>query len=173
MNRRHIILTGLSLLLAGTTMPARAQDPAEAGMALLKKESLEGLSVDMSAADLTALLGKPEKTGKDVEWAAIGEYVQEWAWPKQGITASMASEKKGGKKRVLLFTAVAPCQRATKAGIRIGSTEADVRKAYGKYEDKETGKAGKSFIAGSVYGGLQFDFQKGKVSSIFFGASAE
>jgi len=30
-----------------------------------------------------------------------------------------------------------------------------------------------SFVAGSIYGGIIFDFQKGKVSQIFLGAAAE
>lgn len=175
MNQRPGLPLFLSCLMyvctAGSTLTA--QDATERGFVLMKQESLGGLKLDMSAKEITALLGRPEKTGKDVEWEALGEWVQQWSWPKAGVTAEMISEKKGGSKKVLMFTAEAPWGRATSKGIHIGSTEAEVRAAYGQYEDKEMGETGSVFIAGSVYGGLQFQFSKGKVTAIFFGASAE
>jgi hypothetical protein len=152
-----------------------SEEHSERGFKLMNAESLGGLKLEMSAKEVTALLGKPEKMGKDIEWEALGEYVQQWSWPKSGLVAEMVSEKKGGSKRVLMFTAKAPWDPAKKTskGIGLGSTEAEVRAAYGSYEDKEMSKAGSVFIAGTVYGGLQFTFAKGKVTAIFFGASAE
>jgi hypothetical protein len=175
-------VAALLLLAVGSTpLPLHAQaqeaseEHSERGFKLMNSESLGGLKLEMSAKDVTALLGKPEKMGKDIEWEAIGEYVQQWSWPKSGLVAEMVSEKKGGSKRVLMFTAKAPWDAAKKTakGIGLGSTEAEVRAAYGSYEDKEMSQAGSSFIAGTVYGGLQFTFARGKVTSIFFGASAE
>lgn len=153
--------------------PATAQDIAEKGMILMKEENLGGLKVDITAKEFVAILGKPEKTGKDVEWEALGQWVQEYAWPKAGVTANMVSDKKGGSKTVLMFTAKAPWDKPTKKGIRIGSTEEETRKAYGALEEKESSEKGKLLVVGSVYGGMQFHFTKGKVSEIFFGASAE
>jgi hypothetical protein len=165
------------LTLTTTPLPAQeaSQEHTERGFKLMNDESLGGLKLEMSAKDITALLGKPEKMGKDIEWEALGEYVQQWSWPKSGIVAEMVSEKKGGSKRVLMFTVNAPWDpnKKTAKGIGLGSTEAEVRAAYGNYEDKEMSKAGSIFIAGTVYGGLQFHFTKGKVTSIFCGASAE
>jgi hypothetical protein len=163
--------------LTTTPLPAQeaSQEHTERGFKLMNEESLGGLKLEMSAKDITALLGKPAKMGKDIEWEALGEYVQRWSWPKSGIVAEMVSEKKGGSKRVLMFTAQAPWDagKKTAKGIGLGSTEAEVRAAYGSHEDKEMSQAGSVFIAGTVYGGLQFHFTKGKVTSIFFGASAE
>ncbi|WP_147263411.1 hypothetical protein [Roseimicrobium gellanilyticum] len=171
------LLASAMLTMTTTPLPAQeaSQDPAERGFKLMNEDSLGGLKLEMSAKDITALLGKPEKMGKDIEWEALGEYVQQWSWPKSGIVAEMVSEKKGGSKRVLMFTAQAPWDAAKKTakGIGLGSTEAEVRAVYGSYEDKEMSKAGSVFIAGTVYGGLQFHFTKGKVTSIFYGASAE
>lgn len=171
------VSVGNTPLLLSTHAQAQeaSQEHAERGFKLMNAESLGGLKLEMSAKDVTALLGKPEKMGKDIEWEALGEYVQQWSWPKSGLVAEMVSEKKGGSKRVLMFTTKAPwdAARKTSKGIGLGSTEAEVRAAYSSYEDKETSRAGSVFIAGSVYGGLQFEFTKGKVTSIFFGASAE
>ena len=71
------------------------------------------------------------------------------------------------------MTAAGACQLATARGIKIGSTEAAVKKAYAKERDKEQTKAGESFTAGSIYDGVIFTFKDGKVSQIFIGAAAE
>ena len=85
----------------------------------------------------------------------------------------MASMKKGGAKSVLMITAKAPSKLVTRNGAGIGTTEAEIIKAYGTYEDKENSKRGATFVVGSIYGGVIFTFEKGKVSEIFFGAAAE
>ena len=58
-------------------------------------------------------------------------------------------------------------------GIHIGSTIVEVTTAYGKVENKEESESGKTFVAGSIYGGVIFTFTDGKVSQIFLGAAAE
>ena len=174
MNRLLAVLGFVALLFTpGATSKVRAADTSDAGFKLMRSESLDGLTLDMKSASLTKLLGKPEKTGKEENWEAIGEWVQRWSWPKLGITAQMSSKEKGGAKTLLAVTLTAPSERATRKGIRIGSTEAEVTKAYGALRDKETSEAGKTFVAGSPYGGLTFTFSKGKVSEIFLGAAAE
>ena len=74
---------------------------------------------------------------------------------------------------VSMIRATAGCTLATARGVKIGSTEAAVNKAYGKERDKESSKAGQSFVAGSLYEGVVFTFKDGKVSGIFIGAAAE
>ena len=71
------------------------------------------------------------------------------------------------------ITLAAPCTLATKRGIRIGSTEQEVKKAYKKDWNKEDSTSSGRFVAGSIYGGIVFEFQNGKVSRIFLGAAAE
>jgi hypothetical protein len=140
---------------------------------MFEGDSLGSLELGQSAADVTKALGKPASKGKDVEWEAIGEWVQEWRYPKQGLTLAMNSAKKGGAKTILNITAVAPCELATSRGIRIGSTEAAVIKAYRDVQNKEEGTVGELFVAGSVYGGVLFHLESGKVVQIFIGAAAE
>ncbi|HEY8900285.1 MAG TPA: hypothetical protein VIM61_07725 [Chthoniobacterales bacterium] len=157
------------LLLATFCMAVgslRAEKPFEG-------DSLGNLKLGQSAADVAKALGKPASKGKDVEWEAIGEWVQEWHFPKQGLTLAMNSEKKGGAKTILSITAGSPCQLATSRGIQIGSPEAKVAKAYHDVQNKEEGEPGKLFVAGSVYGGVMFHLAAGKVVQIFIGAAAE
>lgn len=99
--------------------------------------------------------------------------MQEWRFKKLGLQLSLASEKKGGAKSVLSITTEAPCSLATERGIRIGSTSTEVTRAYGDVRDKEQSEPGKTFVAGSIYGGVIFSFTGGKVSQIFIGAAAE
>lgn len=140
---------------------------------LLENEALGEIKLGQKAEELTALIGKPDRKGKDVEWEAIGEWVQEWRFKSQGLTLNMASESKGGAKTVLSISAEAPSKLATKRGIHIGSTIAEVTKAYAKVHDKEQSVPGETFVAGSIYGGVIFTFTGGKVSQIFIGAAAE
>ena len=139
----------------------------------LDEDALGKLKLGQKAADVTALLGKPESMGKDTEWGATGEWVQEWQFKKQGLTINMASTTKGGAKTVLTITGIAPCKLSTARGIHLGSTIAQVTKAYGDVQDKEQSKPGQSFVAGSLFGGVIFTFESGKVSEIFIGAAAE
>lgn len=140
---------------------------------LLENEALGKIKLGRKAAEVTALLGKPDSKGKDTEWGATGEWVQEWRFKSQGLTLNMASESKAGAKTVLSITAAAPSNLATARGIHIGSTIAEVTKGYGRVHDKEQSVPGKTFVAGSVYGGVIFTFTDGKVSQIFIGAAAE
>lgn len=139
----------------------------------VENEALGKIKLGRKAGELVALIGKPDSKGKETEWDAIGEWVQEWRFKAQGLTLHMGSEAKGGAKSVLTITAEAPSKLATARGIRIGSTIAEVTKAYGKVQDKEGSEPGKTFVAGSVYGGVIFTFTGGKVSRIFIGAAAE
>ena len=139
----------------------------------LENESLGELRLGQSKEGVTKVLGKPDIKGEDTNWAATGDWVQEWRYGKHGVTLDMSSEKKGGAKTVLNIHVKSPCAFATARGIRIGSTEAEVRKAYGNVQDKEQSEPGRTFVAGSIYGGVIFTFTKGKVAEIFIGAAAE
>lgn len=162
----RIFILGIFCIASGFSVWGAEDTP-------LENEALGKLKLGQKAAEVVTLIGKPDSKGKDTEWGATGEWVQEWTFKKQGLTLNLASEKKGGAKTVLMITAEAPCSLATKRGIRIGSTSAEVTKAYGDVQDKEQSEAGKSFVAGSVYGGVIFSFTGGKVSRIFIGAAAE
>jgi len=149
--------------------PARAKEKADP----LANEAIGKIKLGLPAAAVVKALGQPEKKGADTEEDATGEWVQNWEFPALGLKLSMSSGKKGGAKSVNSITATGACKLATARGIKIGSTEAEVRKAYGGVEDKEQSHKGESFVAGSIYGGVLFTLKDGKVSEIFLGAGAE
>jgi hypothetical protein len=156
------------------TLPVLAQDDKAAQ--LLAAENLGGIKIDMAEKKLVELLGQPKKKTALTLMEATGDYYQTWRYPGKGLEITLsAGASKTGAKTVALFTASTGCNLTTTRGIKIGSPETDVRKAYGSFEDKENASATQknSFVAGSIYGGIIFTFKDNKVSSIFFGAAAE
>jgi len=156
------------------TPPANNADAAESFD--MDRESVGKLRLGLSEKDVRAIVpGEPQK-GEDEFWGAIGEYGQEWNYPAQGITLQMMSATSGGEKVVGSITITAPSTLKCRRGIEIGSSEADVRRVYGKFQATDSegfSEPGSSFVAGSIYDGMIFTFSNGKVSEIFLGAAAE
>ncbi len=173
MNVKVTIILGSALgfsLFSAPVVNAEEKEP----FAVLHAESLGGLRMNLPEKDVLRLLGQPAKRGKLVFQEADGNYVQDWHYPEKGIDLSMsAGEKKTGPKTIVAITASAPCTLATRKGIKIGSAESAVRKAYAAFVDRDTPAEPGSFVVGSIYGGLIFNFKNGNVSRIFLGAAAE
>lgn len=153
-------------LIASFISQVRADDD------FLAKESLGQLKLNQGADAVVKALGKPESKGEDLFQGADGTWVQEWSYPAQGLQLVMASSEKGGAKMISSITATDGCKLATARGIRLGSTVAQVQKAYADVRSQE-GASDEEFVAGSIYGGVIFSLEKGKVTRIFFGAAAE
>jgi hypothetical protein len=137
------------------------------------EEPIGKLRLGLSEGEVKKAVHCTVKRGPEQLWGADGAYHQKWVYADCGITLSMVSEKKGAPKSIESITVVSPGDLTTKGGIRIGSTEQEVMKAYASHWNKEDSSPTKTFVAGSVYGGLMFDFDAGKVSRIFLGAAAE
>ncbi|MHB8070059.1 MAG: hypothetical protein ACYDIC_19375 [Desulfobaccales bacterium] len=137
------------------------------------KEQVGKLHLGLSEKGIKQIIpGQPARGPEDL-WGADGQYHQEWKYPAAGITLGMVSEKKGGPKSVERITITSPSTLRTQRGIGIGSSEAEVVKAYGRFRNAEDSKPGELLVAGSIFGGVLFQLQQGKVSGIFIGASAE
>ena len=147
--------------------------PAVAAEKSVTAEPLGKIALGQKADDILKLLGKPGSKGADRLMEATGEWVQEWKFPALGLELGMGSTKKGTGKTVSSITAKGACKLSTARGISIGSPVAVVRKAYEKIEEKQQGRTGEVFVAGSVYDGVIFTLKSGKVSEIFIGAAAE
>ncbi|MBL0173835.1 MAG: hypothetical protein IPP94_00950 [Ignavibacteria bacterium] len=140
--------------------------------ALLREERIGVLRIGSSERETRKAMHCTLKRGPEELWGADGAYHQEWKYAACGITLGMVSRKKGAPKSIESITVSSPSMLRTKRGIRIGSTEQEVMKAYKPFWNKEESTPG-SFVAGSIYGGLLFSFENGKVSRIFLGAAAE
>ncbi|HRI10483.1 MAG TPA: hypothetical protein PKW35_21835, partial [Nannocystaceae bacterium] len=146
--------------------------PAEAE-GLLSAERFGDLRYGLPAADVTAKLGEPASRGKNQLWEADGAYHQDWSYPAIGVTLDMASDSRSGPKKVASITLRAPATLATSKGVTVGSPRALVLDRYGKLRDPESPAEDDTFVAGSIFGGVIFAFEGGKVSQIFLGAGAE
>lgn len=136
------------------------------------KEQIGKLHLGLSAQAVKQIIpGKPV-LGPEELMGADGAYHQEWKYAEAGITLGMVAKKKGGLKTIDSITLTSPSKLQTQRGIRIGSSEAEVAKAYGPFRNAEDSTP-ESFVAGSIFGGVMFNFEQGKVSRIFIGAAAE
>ncbi|GAB4192511.1 MAG: hypothetical protein Fur006_36990 [Coleofasciculaceae cyanobacterium] len=148
---------------------SKATDPFE----LMKSEGFGQLKLDLTAAQVIEILGSPETKGESNLWGADGLYHQDWYYPQQGITLNMASEKAQERQRVASIKLMSPSTLKTRRGIGIGDSYTKVIQAYKDEEERESSISSKSFVAGSIYGGLIFSFENGRVNEIFIGAAAE
>lgn len=156
--------------------PASAETPQDAEVVQFNtgEERIGGLRLGMPEKGVHANIACKPKKSKEVLEAATGEYIQMWKCSECGIELKMSSGRKGGPKTVASITVSSPCDLVTGRGIRIGSTEAEVLVAYGRYREEDGGsEEGKRFVAGSIYDGMIFDLEDGRVVAIFLGAAAE
>jgi len=169
----RLLLFLASIMWAGLGVSASAADDA-AAREVVRKESLGGLRLDQPVSEVIKLLGKPEKETKLAFQEADANYVQTWKYPSKGIELVIsAGAKPSGRKSVASIAAKAPCDLATMRGIKIGSPAASAKKAYAAWADRDTPATPDAFVVASIYGGIIFNFEHGKVNRIFFGAAAE
>lgn len=148
-----------------------SKDFEKIGFELMRKESLDKLKLGLNVNDLTKILGESIEKSKSELWGADGEYHQTFKYSGLGLELDMIGEKEVDKI-INMITVVSPCDYKTNKGISIGSNYKEVEQAYKDYLNPDFSNS-TSLVAGSIYGGLIFSFENGKVKSIFLGASAE
>lgn len=163
---RKLIL--ISLLLV---TPALAAEPDP--FFLVKNEHLGGIKLGTLQARLPVFSNCTLKKGPAELWGADGLYHQKWDYPDCGMSFDMTSDQAESTKTVFSITIKAPSRWATKRGIRIGSSEKDLRKAYAKEYNAEESQPGQVLVFGTVYGGMIVYLKGGYVKEIFLGAGAE
>ena len=130
------------------------------------------IKLDQRASEVLKILGKPTSQNKAVFEQATALTVQDWRYPSLGIQVKMASDEPKGKQKVVAITISGPCKFTTDKGIGLGDRADQVKSAYSGKIDKETSNA-ETIVVGSVYDGIIFQIEKGKVTRIFWGAAAE
>jgi hypothetical protein len=124
-----------------------------------------------SGAAVVKLLKQPTSKGKEILEAATGLLVQDWNFPKLGLTLKMGRPTKKDPLKVESILAVAPCPYVTDKLVGIGDTAKSVKQAYSASLSAES--TPEILVVGSIYGGTMFSIKKGKVVQIFIGAAAE
>lgn len=145
---------------------------AKDDFALMAKERLGSLRIGLPERKVKQAVNCKVTREPERLWGADGAYHQTWKYAACGVTLDMVSDKAGAPKSIASITLTKPSRLSTLRGIRIGSTTESVMKAYKAEWNQESSKSD-VFVAGSIYGGLIFNFQNGKVSKIFLGAAAE
>ena len=142
---------------------------ADETFALLEHESIGGLKQMADEKAVIALLGPPTKKDKPMLEGATGDYTSGWRWPN--ATLDMVAEKKSGPWKARMITISKASTFETAQHIHIGSTRAELEKAYKRSEDDDKQKPNQ-WLAGSMYGGMLFELDHDKVSSISMGPFA-
>ncbi|MEE9905768.1 MAG: hypothetical protein K4305_10145 [Chlorobium sp.] len=164
--------------MQGESRDTEAQEPAEAGFALMQSERLGPLRLGLPAGQVLKALGKPDEKSECEVWAADGAEHQQWRYPAQGIVLGMVAEGAGNVQQIDAITISAPCRFRTTRDMGIGSGRGAVLEAYRKEiaqpsGDSAVGISNDAVIAGSVYGGVVFTIKDNKVTGVFIGAGAE
>jgi hypothetical protein len=139
---------------------------------LLRNERIGNLRIGLAEIKVKQTINCQLNREPEQFWGADGAYHQKWKYADCGMILGMVSEQKGAAKSIESITIFNPSRLITKRGIRIDSSKKAVMNAY-KSEWNQESSQSDVLVAGSIYGGLIFNFQNGKVSKIFLGAAAE
>lgn len=156
----------LTLVLAlACLLPLRAEPWSAA------EERVGPLRLGMPAAEVQSALGKPEEKGAWIDEAATGLQVQEWSYRSRGLFLTLSRDGASSGATLERFRVVRPCGFETSRAVKVGDSAAAVRAAYGGLLSEES--TATSLIVGSIYDGVIFSLEGGRVREIFVGAAAE
>lgn len=152
----------------------KACTAAEGGDSFLamRNEVVGGLKVGLGEAEVKRLVGAPGAVSGPVDNSAVGSWGWTWSYPDKGLELEMSAENKGDPKIVSAILVGKRSTLKTRFGIGVGSTLADVKRAYGPCISNEEGGDDR-VVAGTIYGGVIFSIAGGAVDGIFVGAAAE
>lgn len=146
-------------------------DYLDIGFKLMDSETIGVVKRRMAFENVKALLGEPD-TISSVDTSEIdGGFYQSIEYLKLGVSIVISAHPDSVKKVENIFINE-PCILKTSKQIGIGSSLDEVKKAYGV--SINPGSYSEDYlIAGSVYGGIVFNFENLKVKSIYLGISAD
>jgi len=134
--------------------------------------TLETFGVGLTQVEVVKLLGEPASKSPVIEQFADGTFVTEWKWPAKGIEIGMTSRTTNGAFTLYSIMLKSPSTIRTKHGVGIGSSRADVQRAYGEQINGDESDATK-IVIGEAHGGAYIALANGKVKSIYVGSAAE
>lgn len=143
---------------------------SDIGFELMETENLGDLKIGLTVETIEKITGKPTKIDEFQLWEADGFQHQGRTYQKGTIELDFIKLENGNIVSNTI-TIKKGCNYKTSRNIGIGSTYNEVLTAYEGEIDIHEGK--KTLIAGSIYGGIIFDFKNEKVETIFIGSAAE
>ena len=151
-------------IVVDAAVPDAEPDP----MSILDTETIGGLKIGADEKAIIAVLGAPKHKDKAEQEGATMDYVSDWTWPTASINMVSDTGKPPWKARLISIGKTSTLE--TTQHIHLGSTLADVEKAYKRSEEGD--HKPDQFLAGSIYGGVLFEFTKGRVVAISMGPFA-
>ncbi len=161
--RVGLVLAALVLFVPSV----RADDPKE--WPDFKNEKISGVANGAAEGDVVKAFGAAKQKVRAVEEAATGQWASDWTFA-DGVTATMVADKAKGPFTVRVIAVAAPSKAKTSQNVGLGSSLADVKKAYGKFLTDQ-GKG--DWIVGTPFSGLELHVDKDKVTTMTFGVMAE
>ncbi len=154
------------------TAPAWSEEAAEP-VFNLDAFKIGKLHTGMPAAEIARVTGCVFTKSKFVSSEVDGNWHQTWSAPRCGLTLDLSTEDKKQPLKLFDMRVEAPSPLTTDRSIGIGSSESQVRAQYLREINKEESVSQESIVLGSIYGGVIFKLEKGRVISMFVGAAAE
>lgn len=147
------------------------KDFSEIGFKLMETETIGELKIGLTTAAVEKITGKPEIVTEFEFWGADGLEHQARAYQNETIELDFV-KLEDGQVVSNSITILEGCQYKTTRNIGIGSSYEDVLQAY--KAEISTPENRSTLVAGSIYGGIIFQFSdENKVNNIFIGAAAE
>lgn len=147
-----------------TTIAATLLLPAAAGAEIVPQESIAGVQIGMSQAEVREVLGAPKKTKKVVN--EIAGDLRQWSYGQTSVTFD-STEKDA---EVMTVTTRSRSEK-TEDGIGVGSTKAAVRQKVAKAKCRTEKHYDHCFVGSYTPGEVITDFSMsgGKVSRVMIG----
>ncbi len=135
----------------------------------LSTETIGGMRLGNSGPVVISIVGKPLQRSVAQIWEADGNFHQDWEYKDLVLDMSGSDSAKPSLNGVHLME---PCSLKTGRNIGIGNNYEETKNVYKQFFNREESNDS-ILVAGSIYGGIIFNFRKGKVYRIFLGAAAE
>lgn len=122
--------------------------------------------------DIINTLGEPEEETKAEYQSYDNRFHKSLLYKSKGISIGVRAEEEKGDYILSSLNLEAPFSGKTAEGIKIGSSEAEIKAAFGDKINLEESSE-RCIVLGSSYWCVQFGIENGVVYYIFFGADAE
>jgi hypothetical protein len=141
------------------------------GFELMVKESIGEIKCGLSREKIESIFGKPYITSVPVISELDGQLYENVEYTQKGISITYLV-KQDSSRVVATYELWDFCNLQTSRNIGFDNSYEEVIKAY-KGLINPIGSDSETVVVGSIYGGIVFSFERGKMIRIFVGESAD